>query len=136
MGQQASCRQCHAPGVRGAIDVDALVKRVSAQHGHAQEDQGGNRGAFGVSDAVAITEYIIALHYGEIKLAPIRTVAGRLFQAKMWREYAQAWDGRPTGTGVGRAWVEGILRVSRAECIRRSRINAYLAHRLNRPAIK
>lgn len=33
------------------------------------------------------------------------TVAGRLFQARMWREYAQAWDGKPTTSGVGREWV-------------------------------
>ena len=38
----------------------------------------------------------------------------RLFQARMWREYAMAWDGRKTMTGVGRAWVENILRVPRA----------------------
>lgn len=40
------------------------------------------------------------------------------FQAKMWREYAMAWDGRPTSTGIGRSWVEHVLRTSRAECIR------------------
>ncbi len=45
----------------------------------------------------------------------------RLFQARMWREYAMAWDGRKTMTGVGRAWVENILRVPRAECLRRAR---------------
>lgn len=62
------------------------------------------------------------------------SVWGRLFQARIWREYAMAWDGRCTSiTGVGRAWVENILRVSRDECLRRSRINAYLARRLNRP---
>ena len=71
------------------------------------------------------------------------TVSGRLFQAKMWREYAQAWGGRPIDRGfvgwphghrviLDRAWVEGILRVSRAECIRRAKANVYLAHRLNR----
>ena len=58
------------------------------------------------------------------------TVAGRLFQARMWREYAMAWDGRPTSTtGVGREWVAGILRVSRSECLRRSRGNTLLAKR-------
>jgi len=61
------------------------------------------------------------------------SVWGRLFQARMWREYAMAWDGRRTSiTGVGRAWVEHILKVSRDECLRRSRINLYLARRLNR----
>lgn len=61
------------------------------------------------------------------------TVAGRLFQARMWREYAMAWDGRPTSTtGVGREWVAGILRVSRSECLRRSRVNVLLARRMLR----
>lgn len=45
----------------------------------------------------------------------------QLFQARMWREYAMAWDGRKTMTGVGREWVEKILRVPRAECLRRAR---------------
>ncbi len=45
----------------------------------------------------------------------------RLFQARMWREYAMAWDGRTTMTGVGREWVEKILHVSRAECLQRAR---------------
>lgn len=31
----------------------------------------------------------------------------RLFQAHMWREYAMAWDGRKTATGVGRT---GVIR--------------------------
>lgn len=86
-----------------------------------------------MSDALAITEWIIALHHGRIKLRPIKAVAGRLFQARMWREYAMAWDGRPTKTGMDRAWVENVLRVSREECLRRSRVNVYLARRLNRP---
>lgn len=61
------------------------------------------------------------------------TVAGRLFQARMWREYAMAWDGRPTSTtGVGLDWVAGILRVSRSECLRRSRVNTLLARRMLR----
>ena len=45
----------------------------------------------------------------------------RLFQARMWREYAMAWDGRKTMTGVGCEWVEKILRVPRSECLRRAR---------------
>ena len=60
------------------------------------------------------------------------SVAGRLFQARIWREYAQAWDGRRTSTGVGREWVEHILRVPRDECLRRARVNVYLARRANR----
>lgn len=45
----------------------------------------------------------------------------RLFQARMWREYAMAWDGRKTMTGVGREWVEKILRVPRSECLANAR---------------
>lgn len=60
------------------------------------------------------------------------SVIGRLFQARMWREYAQAWDGKPTPYGIGRPWVETILRIPRTECLRRARVNAYLARRLNR----
>lgn len=44
-----------------------------------------------------------------------------LFQARIWREYAQAWDGKITSSGVGRKWVEKVLRIPRAECIRRAR---------------
>ena len=62
------------------------------------------------------------------------TVLGRLFQARMWREYTQAWDGKPTPTGIGRKWVETFLGISRSECLRRARINVRLAHRLNRRA--
>ncbi len=65
-------------------------------------------------------------------MAERMSVIGRLFQARMWREYAQAWDGKRTPDGIDRAWVENILRVSRSECMRRARINAYLARRMNR----
>jgi hypothetical protein len=57
---------------------------------------------------------------------------GRLYQARMWREYAQAWDGKITSSGADRPWVEKILRIQRAECLRRARVNVYLARRLNR----
>lgn len=60
------------------------------------------------------------------------SVVGRLYQARMWREYAQAWDGRATSSGVGRPWVEHILRIPRSECLRRARVNVYLARRMNR----
>jgi hypothetical protein len=46
----------------------------------------------------------------------------RLFHARVWREYAMAWDGRKTMTGVGREWVEKVMRVPRAECLRRARL--------------
>ena len=64
------------------------------------------------------------------------TVAGRLFQARIWREYATAWDGRELrhsrGVTLGRAWVEDILGISRDECLRRSRENTKAARQLNR----
>jgi hypothetical protein len=60
------------------------------------------------------------------------TVDGRLFQARMWREYAAAWGGRRTSWGISQKWVQNILQVSRDECLRRARVNVYLAHRLNR----
>jgi hypothetical protein len=65
-------------------------------------------------------------------MAPRLSVIGRLFQARMWREYALAWDGKKTATGVGRSWVAHILRIPRSGCLRRARINVYLARRLNR----
>ena len=63
------------------------------------------------------------------------TVSGRLFQARMWREYAMAWDGKRTAlTSVDGNWCRMVLRVSRSECLRRARVNVYLARRLNRKA--
>lgn len=60
---------------------------------------------------------------------PVLSIAGRLFQARMWRGYAMDWD----STDYWRhGWVEKILRVSREECLRRARVNVYLARRLNR----
>lgn len=62
-------------------------------------------------------------------------VTGHLFQARMWREYAQAWDGRTLPSGIGRKWVENVLRTPRAECMRRARMNVLLARAApgNRP---
>lgn len=58
------------------------------------------------------------------------TVAGRLFQAAMWRRYAMdldlpCWNNR-------RRWVERILQRSRVSLLRQCRVNIYLARRLNR----
>jgi len=101
-----------------------------------------------------VTEIVIALHrsgrakhwcpYGRINLdgAPW-TVRGRLAQAQMWRQYAAAWDGIPIDRGyvgypnghrviLGQAWVDKVLGVSKADCIRRARVNLYLARRLRR----
>lgn len=76
----------------------------------------------------------------------LHTIDGRLFQARMWREYAQAWDdaripwtepkpprqSEAAKRGYSLGWLEKVLKVSRAECIRRARVNLYLARRLNR----
>lgn len=61
-------------------------------------------------------------------LHPRLSVIGRLFQARMWREYALMWDRR----GLARDWAAGVLRVSREKCLQRARVNVYLARRLNR----
>lgn len=58
--------------------------------------------------------------------------AARLFQARMWRRYAMDWD-LPDGYGRG-AWVRQILRHDRADCLRRVRVNLYLARRTRRAA--
>jgi hypothetical protein len=55
------------------------------------------------------------------------TITGHLFQARMWREYAMAWDGRVLPSGIGKDWVEKILRIPREECLRLSRSNLYAA---------
>ena len=58
------------------------------------------------------------------------TFFGCLFQARMWREYAMSWD--LPEWHIKRRWVEKILRIPRAECVRRARVNCYLARRINR----
>lgn len=62
----------------------------------------------------------------------LHNVHGRLFQAAMWREYAMTWKGRRTCTGVDQRWCETIGRMTYADCLRRSRVNLYLARRLLR----
>lgn len=64
----------------------------------------------------------------------LHNVHGRLFQARMWREYAMTWHGRKTRTGVDRAWCEQIGRMTYAGCLRVARIYLYLARRLLRRA--
>lgn len=64
-------------------------------------------------------------------------IDGRLFQAAMWRRYAMMWDGqKPPGVNYpawfGLVYLETVLKISRGECLRRARINIYLARRLNR----
>lgn len=58
------------------------------------------------------------------------THAFRLFQARMWRNYAMEWDLPPKT--LRRRWMEQIFRTPRAECLRRARVNLYLASRLRR----
>ena len=58
--------------------------------------------------------------------------AGMLFQARMWRRYAMDWD--LPAWNIRRRWAEGVLGHSRADCLRRVRINLYLAARLRRSA--
>jgi hypothetical protein len=62
----------------------------------------------------------------------LHTIHGRLFQAGMWREYAMTWHGRRTRTGVDQQWCEQIGRMTYQGCLRRARVNLYLARRLNR----
>lgn len=60
----------------------------------------------------------------------------RLFQARMWRDYAMTWHGRSTRTGVTQCWCEDIGRMTYEGCLRRARVNVYLARRINRDDIK
>ena len=57
---------------------------------------------------------------------------GHLFQARMWRQYAMAWDrdeplAEPRGIRIGRRWMELVMRVPRSECLRRARLHVQLA---------
>jgi hypothetical protein len=56
----------------------------------------------------------------------------RMFQARMWREYAMTWHGRRTPSGIDQRWCEQIGRMTYYGCLRRARINIYLARRLRR----
>lgn len=108
-----------------------------------------------IAGPIEVTESVLALHRhldGKPPPSPYArhdawgrkwTVAGRIFQGRMWREYAGAWAGIPIDRGnvgyphghrviLGRKWMESILRVSKDECIRRSRVNFYLARRYRR----
>ncbi len=52
-------------------------------------------------------------------------IHGRLFQASMWRQYA-------IDLADPNSWMSIVGKKSRAECLRRARVNVYLARRLNR----
>lgn len=92
------------------------------------------------NEAVLLTEMLLRMpkpySRGLIINRPARGMshASRLFQASMWREYAMTWHGRRTRTGVDRAWCERIGRMTYADCLRRARVNLYLARRLRRIA--
>lgn len=64
----------------------------------------------------------------------LHNIHGRLFQAARWRECAMTWHGRRTTTGLDQRWCEEIGRMTYAGCLRRARVNLYLARRLNRTA--
>jgi hypothetical protein len=53
---------------------------------------------------------------------------GHIFQSGMWRKYAMMWD-KP---GSDRDWVNCILKISREECLHRSRIHIEIARGINR----
>lgn len=87
-----------------------------------------------------VTEWLLA---NRGRPRPPMSLHGRLFQARMWREYASTYDGRKLDRGfcgwphghrviIDREWVERILGKGREELIRRARVNLYLAKRLRR----
>jgi hypothetical protein len=87
-----------------------------------------------------VTEWLLAQRD---KPRPKLSLEGRLFQARMWREYASTYGGRRLDRGfvgypnghrviIDREWVEKVLGKSREELIRLARVNLYLARRLNR----
>jgi hypothetical protein len=59
---------------------------------------------------------------------------GRLFQANMWRNYALTikYDRPCRRFQVGRRWLLEIGRHTYEECIRRAKVNLYLAKRSRR----
>lgn len=108
-----------------------------------------------MSSPLEVTEHVLGLHrhldgkkppcpYGRVDVyGRVWTVDARIFQARMWRQYAGAWDGITIDRGfvgypdghrviIGRRWVENVLRISKRDCIRRARANFYLARRLRR----
>ena len=65
-----------------------------------------------------------------------QNLAFRLGQSGIWREYALTFQGRRTATGIDSAWVERVARWTRRECLRRLRVNLYLARRARRLAAR
>ena len=91
-----------------------------------------------LGDAVTVTEALLRqkplFTSGLIVNRPEfkREYSARLFQAAMWREYAMTWHGRKTNTGVDHQWCERIGRFTYDDCLRRARVNLYLARRCKR----
>jgi hypothetical protein len=89
-------------------------------------------------DALEVTEWLLRhpkpYTRGLIVNRPAKgmTFHDRLFQASMWREYAMTWHGKRTRSGIDKAWCEKIGRFTYRGCLRRARINIYLAQRLRR----
>lgn len=50
-----------------------------------------------------------------------RAAAIRLFRARLWRDYAAAWERPNRGRRVGREWMASMGMPNKAECIRRAR---------------
>lgn len=91
------------------------------------------------NDALQITEYLLRMpppySSGLVRNRPHIQITHtfRLFQAKMWRYYAQKWN--LPDWNLDRIWVEQILQHSRNDCIRRAKVNLYLAKRLRREKV-
>ena len=65
----------------------------------------------------------------------LHNIDGRLFQARMWRQYAYAikYDAFVPGSGgIGKEWLLVVGRYTYERCVRQARVNVYLARRLNR----
>lgn len=57
------------------------------------------------------------------------SVAGHLFQARMWREHVTDWDAPKWSQRY--LWVSMILKRSREECLQRARANLSAARAKN-----
>lgn len=89
------------------------------------------------NDAVLVTEMLLRMPppvtRGLIVNMPASGTSHehRLFQAQMWRRYAMTWHGIPYD-GTTQRWCENVARMTYEGCLRRARINLYLARRLRR----
>ena len=60
-----------------------------------------------------------------------KSVTHALFQARMWREHARAFDGVPTSNGIPWWWVVAHLKMDRRQCLDRAWEAARAAKQLN-----